>query len=95
MRMALNPPTVMLMAGLQGSGKTTMSAKLALRLFKTERRKVLLASLDVRRPAAMEQLAILAKEAGVESLPIVVGQAPAGYRPACAVRRASSAASTS
>ena len=85
LRIALNPPTVMLMAGLQGSGKTTMSAKLALRLSKMERRKVLLASLDVRRPAAMEQLAILAKEAGVESLPIVAGQAPGGHRPARAV----------
>ena len=87
LRMALNPPTVMLMAGLQGSGKTTMSAKLALRLSRMERRKVLLASLDVRRPAAMEQLAILAKEAGVESLPIVAGQAPADI-----ARRALSAA---
>ena len=87
LRIALNPPTVMLMAGLQGSGKTTMSAKLALRLSRTERRKVLLASLDVRRPAAMEQLAILAREAGVESLAIVPGQAPADI-----ARRALSAA---
>jgi signal recognition particle subunit SRP54 len=76
LRLALNPPTVIMMAGLQGSGKTTMSAKIALRLLKTERKKVILASLDVRRPAAMEQLAVLAKEAGVESLPIVAGQAP-------------------
>ncbi|HEY1926475.1 MAG TPA: signal recognition particle protein [Caulobacteraceae bacterium] len=77
LKLALNPPTVILMAGLQGSGKTTMSAKLALRLSKTERQKVLMASLDVRRPAAMEQLAVLGKEAGVETLPIVAGQAPA------------------
>ena len=63
------------MAGLQGSGKTTMTGKLALRLAKTERKKVLVASLDTRRPAAMEQLAILAKQAEVESLPIVPGQA--------------------
>src|SRR6201995_3738320 len=69
----LNPPTVILMAGLQGSGKTTTAAKLALRLSK-ERKKVLLASLDTRRPAAMEQLATLAVQAGVESLPIVAGQ---------------------
>ena len=87
LRFALNPPSVILMAGLQGSGKTTMSAKLALRLSKTERRKVLLASLDVRRPAAMEQLAILAREADVDSLPIVAGQAPADI-----ARRALSAA---
>ncbi|HEY1751662.1 MAG TPA: signal recognition particle protein [Caulobacteraceae bacterium] len=75
LRLALNPPTVILMAGLQGSGKTTMTGKLALRLAKTERKKVIVASLDTRRPAAMEQLAILAKAAGVESLPIVAGQA--------------------
>ena len=73
LNLALNPPTVILMAGLQGSGKTTTAAKLALRLSK-ERKKVLLASLDTRRPAAMEQLATLAVQAGVESLPIVVGQ---------------------
>ncbi|WP_297692263.1 signal recognition particle protein [Phenylobacterium sp.] len=72
--LSLNPPTILMMAGLQGSGKTTTAAKLGLRLAK-ERKKVLLASLDTRRPAAMEQLATLAKLAGVESLPIVVGQA--------------------
>ena len=74
LNIALNPPTVIMMAGLQGSGKTTTAGKLALRLVK-ERKKVLLASLDTRRPAAMEQLATLAKLAGVESLPIVAGQA--------------------
>ena len=74
LNIALNPPTVILMAGLQGSGKTTTAAKLGLKLVK-ERKKVLLASLDTRRPAAMEQLATLAVLAGVESLPIVVGQA--------------------
>ena len=74
LHLSLNPPTVILMAGLQGSGKTTMTGKLALRLGKTERKKVLVASLDTRRPAAMEQLAILAKQAEVESLPIVAGQ---------------------
>ena len=77
LRLALNPPSVILMAGLQGSGKTTMSAKLALRLSKVQRQKVMMASLDVRRPAAMEQLAILGKEAGVDTLPIMAGQAPA------------------
>jgi signal recognition particle subunit SRP54 len=75
LRLALNPPTVILMAGLQGSGKTTMTGKLALRLSRTERKKVLVASLDTRRPAAMEQLAILARQAEVESLPIMPGQA--------------------
>ncbi len=77
LNLSLNPPTVMMMAGLQGSGKTTTAGKLALKLVKTERKKVLLASLDVRRPAAMEQLAMLAVQAGAESLPIVPGQAPA------------------
>jgi signal recognition particle subunit SRP54 len=75
LRLSLNPPTVILVAGLQGSGKTTMTGKLALRLSKTDRQKVLVASLDTRRPAAMEQLAILARQAGVESLPILAGQA--------------------
>src|SRR5215471_1239016 len=73
LNLSLNPPTVILMAGLQGSGKTTTAAKLALRLSK-ERKKVLLASLDTRRPAAMEQLATLAQQAQVDSLPIVAGQ---------------------
>jgi signal recognition particle subunit SRP54 len=73
LNLSLNPPTVILMAGLQGSGKTTTTAKLALRLSK-ERKKVLVASLDTRRPAAMEQLATLATQAGVDCLPIVVGQ---------------------
>ncbi|WP_269714608.1 signal recognition particle protein [Caulobacter sp. NIBR2454] len=74
LRLATNPPTVILMAGLQGSGKTTTSAKLALRLSKFERKKVLMASLDTRRPAAMEQLAALGTQIGVETLPIVAGQ---------------------
>ena len=74
LNISLNPPTVILMAGLQGSGKTTTSAKLALRLTKIERKKVLMASLDTRRPAAMEQLATLGKSIGVETLPIIPGQ---------------------
>jgi len=73
LNLSLNPPTVIMMAGLQGSGKTTTAGKLALRLVK-ERKRVLLASLDTRRPAAMEQLATLAKLAEVDSLPIVAGQ---------------------
>ena len=75
--LAVNPPAVILMAGLQGSGKTTTSAKLAVRLSKTDRKKVLMASLDTRRPAAMEQLAALGVQAGVETLPIVTGQSAA------------------
>jgi signal recognition particle subunit SRP54 len=71
---ALNPPSVILMAGLQGSGKTTTAAKLALRLSKMDRKKVLMASLDTRRPAAMEQLATLGKQIEVETLPILAGQ---------------------
>lgn len=71
-----SPPSIIMMAGLQGSGKTTTTGKLALRLRTKERKKVLLASLDVRRPAAQEQLAILAKQAEVESLPIIKGQMP-------------------
>ncbi len=72
------PPAVVLMLGLQGSGKTTTAAKVARFLQGTQRRKVLLASLDVRRPAAQEQLAVLAEHVGVASLPIVPGQDPLG-----------------
>ncbi len=74
LNIAVNPPAVILMAGLQGSGKTTTAAKLALRLKDRERKKVLMASLDTRRPAAMEQLEQLGKLAEVETLPIVAGQ---------------------
>ena len=69
------PPAVILMVGLQGSGKTTTSGKLAVRL-KKDRKKVLLASLDVYRPAAQQQLEILARQADVGSLPIVMGEMP-------------------
>jgi len=69
-------PIPVLMVGLQGSGKTTTSGKLALRLTTRERKKVLLASLDTQRPAAQLQLAQLAERAGVASLPIVAGQNP-------------------
>ncbi len=70
------PPVAILMLGLQGSGKTTTSAKLAKRLAQKDRKKVLLASLDVRRPAAQEQLAVLGRQVEVETLPIVSGQDP-------------------
>lgn len=76
LNMAVNPPAVLLMVGLQGSGKTTTSAKLAKRLATIDKKKVLLASLDTRRPAAQEQLAILAAQIEVPSLPIVPGQTP-------------------
>jgi signal recognition particle subunit SRP54 len=69
-------PIPFLMVGLQGSGKTTTSGKLALRLREKLRKRVLLASLDTQRPAAQLQLAQLAERAGVPSLPIVAGQTP-------------------
>ncbi|MDQ7018619.1 MAG: signal recognition particle protein [Robiginitomaculum sp.] len=68
------PPVAILMTGLQGSGKTTTAAKIALRLKKRENKKVLLASLDTRRPAAMQQLEQLSKQADVGFLPIIEGQ---------------------
>ena len=68
------PPVPILMVGLQGSGKTTTTAKIAKRLTEKQKRKVLMASLDTRRPAAMEQLAVLGREIGVDVLPIVEGQ---------------------
>ena len=70
------PPGVILMTGLQGSGKTTTSAKLARRFHDKERKKVILASLDVQRPAAQRQLEVLAQQVGVASLPIIMGQKP-------------------
>tara|TARA_R110000851_G_scaffold49330_2_gene118758 strand:- start:848 stop:2353 length:1506 start_codon:yes stop_codon:yes gene_type:complete len=71
-----NPPAPILMVGLQGSGKTTTTAKLAKRLKDREGKRVLMASLDTNRPAAMEQLAILGKQIGVDTLPIVKGEDP-------------------
>jgi signal recognition particle subunit SRP54 len=72
----VSPPAVIMMVGLQGSGKTTTTAKLAKRLTERERKKVLMASLDVARPAAQEQLAVLGEQANVDTLPIVAGQQP-------------------
>jgi signal recognition particle subunit SRP54 len=69
-------PVPIMMVGLQGSGKTTTTAKLAKRLAEQARRKVLMASLDTRRPAAMEQLAVLGRQVEVDTLPIVEGQTP-------------------
>jgi len=70
------PPVAIMMIGLQGSGKTTTTAKLAKRLTDRAKRKVLMASLDVRRPAAMEQLAVLGRDTGIDTLPVIEGQAP-------------------
>jgi signal recognition particle subunit SRP54 len=65
-----------MMVGLQGSGKTTTTAKIAKRLKDKERKKVLMASLDVNRPAAQEQLAVLGSQIDVATLPIIAGQQP-------------------
>ena len=72
---AASPVTIM-MVGLQGSGKTTTSGKIAKRLTEKQRKKVMMASLDVRRPAAQEQLRQLGEQTGVETLPIIEGQSP-------------------
>jgi signal recognition particle subunit SRP54 len=74
LNLTARPPVAILMAGLQGSGKTTTTCKLAKYLRSKLKKKVLLASLDTRRPAAMEQLGILAEQAGVDFLQIVKGQ---------------------
>ena len=70
------PPVPLLMVGLQGSGKTTTTAKLALRLRERENKKVIMAGLDTSRPAAQEQLSILGDQAEVQTLPLVAGQQP-------------------
>ena len=72
----VTPPAVIMMVGLQGSGKTTTTAKLAKRLKEREGKRVLMASLDVARPAAQEQLAVLGRQTEVDTLPIVAGQQP-------------------
>jgi signal recognition particle subunit SRP54 len=70
------PPVAILMVGLQGSGKTTSTAKIAKLLTARQKKKVLMASLDVRRPAAQEQLAVLGRQAGIATLPVVMGEPP-------------------
>ncbi len=72
----VTPPAIIMMVGLQGSGKTTTTAKIAKKLSEKDRKKVLMASLDVNRPAAQEQLAVLGTQIGVATLPIVAGQQP-------------------
>ncbi len=80
LNLGVTPPAVVMMVGLQGSGKTTTTAKIAKRLsggqLGKDRKKVLMASLDVNRPAAQEQLATLGKQVEVQTLPIVAGQQP-------------------
>jgi signal recognition particle subunit SRP54 len=76
LNLSVNPPAVIMMVGLQGSGKTTTTAKLAKRLAERDRKRVLMASLDVARPAAQEQLAVLGRQANVDTLPILAGQQP-------------------
>jgi signal recognition particle subunit SRP54 len=70
------PPVVMMLVGLQGSGKTTTTAKIAKRLQARDKKKVLMASLDTRRPAAQEQLRVLGEQTSVDTLPIVAGEDP-------------------
>jgi signal recognition particle subunit SRP54 len=74
--LAAQPPVAILLVGLQGSGKTTTCAKIGYRLTNRDKKKVLMASLDVRRPAAQEQLRVLGEQTKVDTLPIVVGQTP-------------------
>ncbi len=74
--LAATPPVVIMMVGLQGSGKTTTTAKLAKLIKEQHGKKAMMASLDVNRPAAQEQLAILGEQVGVATLPIIAGQAP-------------------
>jgi signal recognition particle subunit SRP54 len=76
LELGVTPPAIIMMIGLQGSGKTTTTAKIAKRLTEKDRKKVLMASLDVNRPAAQEQLAILGTQINVATLPVVTGQQP-------------------
>ena len=76
LEIATAPPAIVMMVGLQGSGKTTTTAKIANRLKRQDGKKVMIASLDVNRPAAQEQLAILGEQTETATLPIVAGQQP-------------------
>lgn len=76
LELSVAPPAIIMMVGLQGSGKTTTTAKIAKRLKGKENKKVMMASLDVNRPAAQEQLAVLGEQIGAATLPIVTGQQP-------------------
>ena len=81
-------PVAIMLVGLQGAGKTTTAAKIAKRLTERNKIKVLMASLDVKRPAAQEQLRVLGEQVGVDTLPIVAGSGPRRDRPARGKRRA-------
>src|SRR5690606_36255052 len=70
------PPVVIMMVGLQGSGKTTSTAKLGRLIREKHGKKPMMASLDVRRPAAQEQLKVLGEQTGIATLPIIAGQMP-------------------
>ena len=74
--LAAVPPAAVMVVGLQGSGKTTSAAKIAMSLQAQEKKKVLMASLDVYRPAAQEQLRVLGEQAGVKTLSVIEGQMP-------------------
>ena len=76
LELGVTPPAVIMLVGLQGSGKTTTTAKLAKLLAKAQGKKVMMASLDVNRPAAQEQLAVLGTQTDTATLPIVAGQTP-------------------
>jgi len=76
LNISVTPPAVIMMVGLQGSGKTTTTAKIAKMLKEKKGKKILMASLDVNRPAAQEQLAVLGEQVSVQTLPIVAGQQP-------------------
>jgi signal recognition particle subunit SRP54 len=76
LRLDARPPVVIMMVGLQGSGKTTTTAKLAKLIRERHGKKALMASLDVNRPAAQEQLAVLGTQVDVATLPIIAGQQP-------------------
>src|SRR3982751_3837845 len=76
--LAVQPPAVILMAGLQGAGKTTTTAKLARHLIERRKKKVLTVSTDVYRPAAIEQLRVVTQQAGAQWFPSEIGQTPLG-----------------
>ena len=71
-----NPPISIMMVGLQGSGKTTSTAKLSKFLEKNNKKKVMMASLDIYRPAAQDQLKVLGEQNNIQTLPIIEGQTP-------------------
>ena len=92
--LAAQPPAVILMAGLQGAGKTTTTAKLAKHLIEKRKKKVLTVSADVYRPAAIEQLKTVTQQAGAEWFPSHADQKPVRHRPRRARPRAASTTST-